>query len=64
MKLPLIFHSRLWLVRQILNTVPRKKHFDSVDIHHCYSFKRGWLHANLRVRTKSELRKMYQVLYG
>ena len=64
MKLPLIFHSRLWLVRQITNTIPTKKHLQNDDICHCYSTKRGWLPANMRVRTKSDLRKMYEVLYG
>ncbi len=58
----LIFRSRLWLVRQITNTIPTKGHFQNEDICFCYSTVRGWLPEHLRVRTRKELREMYKVL--
>ena len=62
MKLPLIFHSRLWLVRQITNTIPTKKHLQNLDVCLCYSTVRGWLPEHLRLRTKKELKMMYKAL--
>ncbi len=63
MNLPLILHSRLWIIRKIILTKPTKADLQNEFICLCYSTVRGWQSAYIRVRTKSELRQMYEVLY-